>query len=506
MMTEDHVLLFRAAFGEQAVAVPAYKAWRERVAFKDIDHCFFRVLPQVVHTISGHGIDDPDLGRMKGILKHTWVSNIIRVRSLAMALHALNETGIATMVLKGAALFAQFPEITSLIAVGDFDILVRQSDAAAAIDALKQAGFRWKDLRLDAFVESDFQKLHAFALKHTDSDQEIDFHWWPLPRLFEAAFVEELFGRSKRADFSGVPSLVPDLTDHLFLAIARPEPWDGNEIFTRTVEAAHILRERGHDVDWARLVDLCCRHGRRAMAATILCVIRDELGLAIPAEVIRALRRPGSLLERLDFRIRHKPPLQRGAIERLLLDFAGLARRRSLPQTLMALAASAALRSDVLQAARSNLPALWPRSAKAVWRRHARRIQTRPAHIDYPIGFSYPEHGGRWTEGHASIISLPVEKDATVSSVRLTGFGLFGDAKATLTVGICAGRETAAAILEAGGGPVSLTVKALPLATTEGRHIVVALSARDPARPIDLGISPDARLLGFFVESVELQA
>ena len=144
--------LLQAALNAGPDPASAYYRWRSAVSIKDIDFTVFRLLPLLVETILRYKISEPELPRIKGAAKHTWLKNVTRASLLIDALEVLNCAGVKTMIMKGAALFARFPELGSMRGCGDYDILVHRREAIIATRALLSAGFHVDGVRMDLFV------------------------------------------------------------------------------------------------------------------------------------------------------------------------------------------------------------------------------------------------------------------------------------------------------------------------------------------------------------------
>src|SRR5260370_4495924 len=215
------------------------------------------------------------------------------MRALAGGYEAMDCLGSDAMVLKSAAMLARYPDVASLHTVADFDILVRRGDATKAVDAMIKAGFRTHpDFPFDLFEAADFKKLHALSFEHKAHGGSVDLHWWPLPRWTHHQFVEELFERSEVGSLAGHFVRIPALADHLYLTLARPEAWEADEVFARAAEAIHILRSCGGTLDWKRVVELCRKFHRGAMAGALPALGRSQVGLASPDPGLAQFRAP----------------------------------------------------------------------------------------------------------------------------------------------------------------------------------------------------------------------
>ena len=83
-------------------------------------------MPLLVATADMAGIVDADTKKMRGVVKHVWLSNATRVRDVVAASAALKAAGIAALLIKGGALFARDESYMAKRMTGDpADLLVR---------------------------------------------------------------------------------------------------------------------------------------------------------------------------------------------------------------------------------------------------------------------------------------------------------------------------------------------------------------------------------------------
>ena len=76
-------------------------------------------------TSSGRVVRDPLMGKLKGVYRHTWYGNQLRLRDAAVVLGELHRRGIEPMLLKGAALTLLHYRDFGLRPMEDVDVLVR---------------------------------------------------------------------------------------------------------------------------------------------------------------------------------------------------------------------------------------------------------------------------------------------------------------------------------------------------------------------------------------------
>lgn len=314
--------LFRAALGEGPAAIDAYRAWRASEPLDAADEMVYRTMPLLVATADRAGIADADTKRMRGVVKHVWLSNATRVRDLVEANTALENAGIAALLIKGGALFARDESYMAKRMTGDYDLLVRRKDAARAIEVLRQASFRSYGMKVELFSESDFDRdIHAVAMSRAGFGRAIDLHWRAIFWLDDDSFTEELFTTAEPATLLTHDLLIPGLAEHLAIAAMRPEPEDQKEIVFRALEIVHVLQNYSGKVDWERFRALVTRYGGSLFAAQLLDVVARETQGLVPAGLVAQLwsySPPGSAIE---ISVRKVPAGQRSSWQHFLVAF-----------------------------------------------------------------------------------------------------------------------------------------------------------------------------------------
>jgi putative nucleotidyltransferase-like protein len=481
-------LLLQAALGEGAQAAEAYRAWRASIPLDDIDFTALRVLPHLVETATRHGVDDPELPRIRGAAKHTWLRNMLRTRSLGAGLAALQNSGIDALLVKGAALFARYPQLAAFRGTGDYDVLVRQSDAPAAVAALARIGFRPDLVPVDRFTGPDFDMIHAAPLLNADTGDCIDLHWWPTPEWSDRAYVAELFAHAEPADFAGRRVRVPGLADHLFLTVTRQPP-HADEIFLRAVEAAHLLRACDGKLDWQRFLALVRRFEWAGKAAGMLALIRTEISAPVPDEVFDQLG--DAPIPRVSWEATlHATPLHRRTrwhgLAIKIIDgvwyFLRIVRAAGRP--------FAPSRGDELD---------------RIWRERAARgisVEDGPLYLE---GFSFQEEHGRWTDGSLAVIAFPCDRPAGARvQVRLRINRFFSPGWWSFSFDACGGEGLARRyVLRRGAMPAEVTVDAMVVGSDRPR-IVIVLRLLDASRYVKFEVFEDVRCLGVMIERAEI--
>lgn len=507
LLDRRHTMLLRAALGEGPSAIDAYRSWRSSEKLDDIDDTVYRVLPLLLATGERAGLKDSDGPRMRGAVKHIWLSNTLRTQDLMEARAALDAAGIESLLLKGGALFARSERHAALRAAGDYDLQVRRADAHRAIRALTQASFRGLGMRLDYFSDADFDRnIHAVAMTKSHAGFAIDLHWRPFPAIFASALVGDLFAHAETARLFGREVRVPALADHLFLAAVRPSPSDFKETFLRAVEIAQLLRVCDGQLDWIRFEDMVARCGMGWIVAPLLGLVRDETAAPMPDGLVERVWRRAMPGKSVELSLRRIPPRLRGKWDEFLLALCvSLRSEVSREVSWGYVATHPTLLRSVLATARLQFPYFKRGALKKVWARRAKSevagVGTGIAFVD---GFSVPEQDGRWTDAEFAVLEVAVDAPGQATSLMELEIVPFLPAAAeAFEFDVYAGVADPKRYKLTASDPMpyrlQIDARVVGGAT---RRVVLAFRNLNLVRPIEIGLSEDTRLLGLFVRSV----
>ena len=84
----------------------------------------FRLLPLLYINLQKQGVDDPVMGKLKGIYRQAWSKNQTLFHEMAGVIAHLQDAGIKTMLLKGASLSLLYYKNNGARPMADIDVLV----------------------------------------------------------------------------------------------------------------------------------------------------------------------------------------------------------------------------------------------------------------------------------------------------------------------------------------------------------------------------------------------
>ncbi len=139
---EDDVrqLLLVAALDDSTRGLEAWRSLLGRTPFEVIDASTTRLLPRVYLTLRRHGSAVPELGRLKGAYRNTWVQSSMLASEALPVLRDLSSAGVRYRLVKGAALGAMGRRWGAR-SMGDVDIVVSSDAVSVVSNALVRAGF-----------------------------------------------------------------------------------------------------------------------------------------------------------------------------------------------------------------------------------------------------------------------------------------------------------------------------------------------------------------------------
>jgi len=302
--TREQELLLRAALLGGSEAIEAWEAWRASVDIERIDQAAGRLLPLLYKNLRAHGIADPLMGRMRGTYRLTWTKNQVLFHSMAAILQAFREAGLATLILKGAALIVQYYHEYGLRPVGDFDVLVRTATAPAAIQLLTRLGLRPHKAGIDLRNEALFSFTHGHSFLDS-AGHNLDLHWHVLPECTYPGADDDFWDGAVSVAVRDVPTLALNPADQLLHLCMHGTLWSPVSPIRWIADALMILNDPEAQIDWQRL--LAQARGRHLVVPVRegLTYLQRLLDAPIPPKVLDALQDiPVSMAERLEQKAR----------------------------------------------------------------------------------------------------------------------------------------------------------------------------------------------------------
>ena len=246
----------------------------------------------LLHRALGQGelFSPATFAALRDSYRATAMRNLILLRELGGCLERLASAGIATIVLKGAALACPVYRSLAVRPMVDLDILVHRRDWSRAQAVIEDLGFRRLRLEPRRGTFAEFENGVAFAKPGT-VPIDLDLHWSLLDSPFyQREMVSEWFWETARAQELGGASaltLGPEaLLLHLSAHLMLHHRGAGLLWWTDIAEVLHV---EGAAMDWDEVFARSRAYHLLLCMGKVLAELAAHWGAPVPAEVLRRL-------------------------------------------------------------------------------------------------------------------------------------------------------------------------------------------------------------------------
>lgn len=279
----EHSSLLQAALLDGEAAITAFQAWQSSI---DLDAEFaystMRLLPLAYANLARLGLDDPLMERLKGVYRLEWCKNQQLFHGLKPLLAHLRASGIDLLLLKGVPLALGYYGSLALRPMADIDIAVRPEHLDHAERALLAMG--WQTDPIDR--EEHLRYRHALWFWHPEHG-ELDLHYHLLVDCQGPAADQFFWSSVEPLSFLGVEALQLEPTAQLFHIIIHGLRYNEEPPIRWIPDALHVLRRRGTEIDWDRLLDVAKSESLSYRLGLGLSYLDQHFGPVLP-EPVRA--------------------------------------------------------------------------------------------------------------------------------------------------------------------------------------------------------------------------
>ncbi len=305
--TPAQELLLRAILLDGDASAAAWRAWRADVDLDRVDEGSRRLLPALYAKRHEAGDADPVLERLKAAYAYTWSRNQLMLQHLAGVLRALHRRGIATLVLKGAALVALHYQDAGCRPMDDVDVLVPYDRAREAMALLADRG--WSVIETVP-PTAHLRYRHATGFRDRVGRQ-LDLHWHVMLECCDVEADREFWATAVPVRIANIDTRALDPAAQL-LHVCVHGVCSGPTAIRWVADAMTVLRSAPERLDWSRLVDRAARWRLAVTLGAALEYLQEVYGAPIPTAVRDALRdMSGSWLERAEYRVNTSPRAER---------------------------------------------------------------------------------------------------------------------------------------------------------------------------------------------------
>ena len=211
-----------------------------------------RLLPLVYENLRRHGVRDAVWWpKLLSCYRFTTARNQYIFHHAGLLLDALHAAGCETLLLKGACLAVLYYDNEGLRPMADIDVLVRPTDAQAALALLQEQG--WTAQRPGGAGLIPF--TNALPWRNAAS-VETDLHWNVMFGCWRAYDDDALWDAALSFDFKGRRTKTLCAADQLLHICFHGARWNEVPPLRWIADAWFILERAGATLDWTRLLEL----------------------------------------------------------------------------------------------------------------------------------------------------------------------------------------------------------------------------------------------------------
>jgi putative nucleotidyltransferase-like protein len=235
-------LLLRTVLGDRRVAGEAWQALRPTFDLQRLEGEWYPLMPLLYTRLRDVAPDQPLLGQLKGLLRHTWVRNQSLLGHLPAILDTLEEVGIPAATMQAVPLALRYYKEPGLRLVPHVEMLVPPGSLAKGAGALRAAGWQPQIDRTEGLEAGTWLVLPPIEPRPT-----CVLRPQALPGLLPPRPLTAI-------SHAGVVISALGATDELLVTCAGPGRDQPAASLQWIVDATMIVRSAAGSIDWERLV------------------------------------------------------------------------------------------------------------------------------------------------------------------------------------------------------------------------------------------------------------
>ncbi|HEY9644826.1 MAG TPA: nucleotidyltransferase family protein [Chroococcidiopsis sp.] len=337
--TQPQRLLLQAVLAEDAIAREAWSAWKTLIDLDHLDEGSYLLLPRLYQRLRALGIDDALVQRCKGVYRHVWSRNQVKLRELTTLVQLLRAAQVEPMLLWGAALILQPGQDPGIRRADDSALYVRFADMPQALAALQDAGWVPTQAKAADVVRS---QQHAIGLSLA-GQSSCTLQWHVLPEWCQPDLEQSLWSQAIPVTLGAESVLSLHPADQFVCATVRATQWATVPPFHWLADAAALLQANAPDsaaldsavlesaaldsatINWAAII-------ARAQQTELIWALRQGLTqlhqilphLALSQPLADLAAQPLQPFERAEFNANARPHPVLGSLPTLWFQFRRL--------------------------------------------------------------------------------------------------------------------------------------------------------------------------------------
>jgi len=273
----DQELLY-AALCDGEKAEKAWLAWRAGLDFDQSGPRYAPLIPLLHQNLALLGIQDPLMGKFKGIHRRTWYKNQLRLRQVKSLLTLWNDNGIESICLGDITLASHYHTDLGLRPIQAFQFLIHRNQLVSTIQHVQKEGWKptgkMKQRHIHRFINPEGTRLNLYL------------HLFPTK--FYSGEIDPFWDAKTSIQIHDISAYTLNPIDQLLhLCIQQPQKHFVHPL--RIADAMTILRKPQIEFDWERLYTPSLRGYVQIRLYTYLYNLWKKYNAPIPEDVLNHL-------------------------------------------------------------------------------------------------------------------------------------------------------------------------------------------------------------------------
>jgi hypothetical protein len=282
-------LLLRSIFQEDPTILDQ---WIKNVDLSSLDLASLRLLPLLQPKLGRSVVSEPLQTKVKEIYAQTRMRNRVLFSDLEELLHAFDQAGIQTLLLKGSALVQKYYRDPGLRPMVDLDVLVPTAQAFDAIHLLESLGYQPEKEKNVNFSEKLVPFLHGYAFE-SKSRAKVDLHWHVLTECIGENDDEDFWESSIPMEIGNATTRILNPADQIIHLCVHGCRWS-NPSSIRWIADVQMVLNSNDPINWERLVEQTNQRRLSVYVLPALAYLRDRFGARFPKEILNHFSAPSS--------------------------------------------------------------------------------------------------------------------------------------------------------------------------------------------------------------------
>lgn len=281
--TEQQKLLLKAALLPQEDALKAWNQWYPSAEINSLDSDSNQLLALLYRNFSQSNIELANQDKLKGIYRHNWTNNQIKLPGFFSILEQLSQAGIEAIHLNTPTLVYCYYKDYGSRPINSFSLMIKPADFLKVSNVLSSLGWQSQQNELaiedNSVVNKIFYKdnlllyllsriFWAIPQDHTDNQiwQQAKKIKVDNYQIYLISPTDQFLVLCLQAHYNPIPALIHWLTDCMI-----------------------ILQSAETEIDWVRLVTQAQRYQLILPLRNMLSFLNHLLGISIPDWVFPSL-------------------------------------------------------------------------------------------------------------------------------------------------------------------------------------------------------------------------